>query len=181
MKIHIVQRGDTLWSIAEKYNVSFEEVKQMNAHLANPDMIVPGMKIKLPETAKQMEKVHPFTDKKPLPCPPEMKGLQEEEMKETEFTLPEQWMTEPAPMPGPYPFSEAPSNPFLPKVEHDMMIPSPGMPVPCFFYPVPFPMSYMMPCMPEMEEEEKAEKQEMGHYGQMPAFPIMPKCPYCHR
>lgn len=48
MKIHIVQKGDTLWKIAEKYGVDFEELKKMNAHLSDPDYIMPGMKIKVP-------------------------------------------------------------------------------------------------------------------------------------
>ncbi|WP_029326492.1 SafA/ExsA family spore coat assembly protein [Bacillus sp. m3-13] len=46
MKIHIVQKGDTLWKIAQKYNVNFEELKKSNSQLSNPDMIMPGMKIK---------------------------------------------------------------------------------------------------------------------------------------
>lgn len=50
MKVHIVQKGDTLWKISRQYGISFEELKRVNAHLANPDYIVPGMKIFLPET-----------------------------------------------------------------------------------------------------------------------------------
>ena len=48
VKIHIVQKGDTLWKIAKKYGVNFEELKKMNSQLSNPDMIMPGMKIKVP-------------------------------------------------------------------------------------------------------------------------------------
>ncbi|WP_214481445.1 SafA/ExsA family spore coat assembly protein [Bacillus sp. SM2101] len=48
MKIHIVQKGDTLWKIAQKYGVDFTELKNMNTQLSNPDMILPGMKIKVP-------------------------------------------------------------------------------------------------------------------------------------
>ncbi|MBS4173680.1 SafA/ExsA family spore coat assembly protein [Bacillus sp. FJAT-49736] len=48
MKIHIVQKGDTLWKIAKKYGVDFEELKKMNSQLSNPDMIMPGMKVKVP-------------------------------------------------------------------------------------------------------------------------------------
>ena len=48
MKIHVVQKGDTLWNIAKKYGVNFEELKHMNTQLSNPDMIMPGMKIKVP-------------------------------------------------------------------------------------------------------------------------------------
>ncbi len=56
MKIHIVQKGDTLWKIAKKYGVSFDELKKMNAQLSNPDMIMPGMKIKIPDTHQKKGK-----------------------------------------------------------------------------------------------------------------------------
>ncbi len=49
VKIHIVQKGDTLWKIAKKYGVNFETLKKMNSQLSNPDMLMPGMKIKVPE------------------------------------------------------------------------------------------------------------------------------------
>ena len=48
MKIHIVQKGDTLWKLAKKYGVKFDELKKLNSQLSNPDMIMPGMKIKIP-------------------------------------------------------------------------------------------------------------------------------------
>nr|WP_108669464.1 SafA/ExsA family spore coat assembly protein [Peribacillus acanthi] len=48
MKIHIVQKGDTLWKLAKHYGVNFEELKKLNSQLSNPDMIMPGMKIKIP-------------------------------------------------------------------------------------------------------------------------------------
>ncbi|WP_042475078.1 LysM peptidoglycan-binding domain-containing protein [Bacillus ndiopicus] len=49
MRVHIVQKGDTLWKIAKQYSIGFEELKRLNAHLANPDYIVPGMEIYLPD------------------------------------------------------------------------------------------------------------------------------------
>lgn len=54
LKIHIVQKGDTLWEIAKKYNVDFEALKQANSHLASPDMIMPGMKIRIPSQSKKI-------------------------------------------------------------------------------------------------------------------------------
>jgi len=33
LKIHIVQKGDTIWEIAKKYGVDFEQVKALNSHL----------------------------------------------------------------------------------------------------------------------------------------------------
>ncbi|WP_338036987.1 SafA/ExsA family spore coat assembly protein [Metabacillus dongyingensis] len=80
MKIHIVQKGDTLWKIAKKYGVDFEELKKMNSQLSNPDLIMPGMKIKVPSSGvpvknetkvsfsgkKEMPKSeHPFAKEKP--------------------------------------------------------------------------------------------------------------------
>ncbi|MFD1413995.1 SafA/ExsA family spore coat assembly protein [Oceanobacillus jeddahense] len=56
MKIHIVQLGDTLWKLAEKYNASFEELKKVNSHLADPEKLMPGMKIKIPGSKKTVQK-----------------------------------------------------------------------------------------------------------------------------
>ena len=54
MTIHIVQKGDTLWNLSKKYNVDFQALKDANSQLANPDMIMPGMKIKIPVDKKQV-------------------------------------------------------------------------------------------------------------------------------
>lgn len=59
MKIHIVQKGDTLWEIAQNYGVDFEQLKQANSQLSSPDMIMPGMKIKIPSTTKSVKKEQP--------------------------------------------------------------------------------------------------------------------------
>ncbi|QYR23399.1 LysM peptidoglycan-binding domain-containing protein [Paenibacillus sp. sptzw28] len=59
MKIHIVKKGDTLYMIAQKYNVSLEEVLKLNPNIANPDMIDVGMKVKIPTSmASNMEIMH---------------------------------------------------------------------------------------------------------------------------
>ncbi|EJV84032.1 spore coat assembly protein exsA, partial [Bacillus cereus HuB1-1] len=55
MKIHIVQKGDTLWKIAKKYGVDFDTLKKTNAQLSNPDLIMPGMKIKVPSKSIHMK------------------------------------------------------------------------------------------------------------------------------
>ncbi|MCM3157493.1 spore coat assembly protein SafA [Bacillus subtilis] len=80
MKIHIVQKGDSLWKIAEKYGVDVEEVKKLNTQLSNPDLIMPGMKIKVPSegvpvrkeskagkspAAGSVKQEHPYTKEKP--------------------------------------------------------------------------------------------------------------------
>ncbi len=106
LKIHIVQKGDTLWNLAQKYGVDFEELKQMNAQLANPDMIMPGMKVKIPSTTKQVQK-QPTMDKTMQPykdmSPKAMPMVQEDDHK-------------PAPkikktMPKPTPPKQPPMNP----------------------------------------------------------------------
>ncbi|PGM87054.1 peptigoglycan-binding protein LysM, partial [Bacillus cereus] len=51
MKIHIVQKGETLWKISKKYGVDFETLKKTNTQLSNPDLIMPGMKIKVPSNS----------------------------------------------------------------------------------------------------------------------------------
>ncbi|BBW95440.1 SafA/ExsA family spore coat assembly protein [Geobacillus subterraneus] len=80
MKIHIVQKGDTLWKIAQKYGVDFEQLKKINGHLSDPNLIMPGMKIKVPTAGvpvkkgakttaspKKIEvKEHPYTEAKPF-------------------------------------------------------------------------------------------------------------------
>lgn len=50
MRIHIVQKGDSLWTIANQYGVDFEELKAANQQLANENEIMPGMKIYLPNS-----------------------------------------------------------------------------------------------------------------------------------
>lgn len=56
MKIHIVQKGDTFWEISKEYGVDFEELKQLNPQISSPDMIMPGMKIKIPSSTKPVKK-----------------------------------------------------------------------------------------------------------------------------
>jgi len=54
LRIHIVQKGDILYDIAKKYDVDFDEIVKMNPQLSSPDMIMPGMKIKIPSESKQV-------------------------------------------------------------------------------------------------------------------------------
>ncbi|MFC4809022.1 LysM peptidoglycan-binding domain-containing protein [Paenibacillus sp. GCM10023250] len=59
MKIHIVKKGDSLYMIAQKYNVSLEEILKLNPSITNPDEIDVGMKIKVPaSTGGDMDIMH---------------------------------------------------------------------------------------------------------------------------
>lgn len=44
-----VQRGDSMWRIAERYNVLFHEVLELNKHYKNPHLIHPNDKVELPD------------------------------------------------------------------------------------------------------------------------------------
>lgn len=46
-KYHIVQKGDTLWDIANRYNGSVEEIKELNKHL-DMSTLHTGTKLKIP-------------------------------------------------------------------------------------------------------------------------------------
>ncbi|HHY04894.1 MAG TPA: DUF3794 domain-containing protein [Thermoanaerobacterales bacterium] len=49
MTIYIVQRGDTLWSIAKRYNVTVDSIVKAN-NITQPDMIMPGQQLVIPRT-----------------------------------------------------------------------------------------------------------------------------------
>ena len=42
---HVVQRGDTLWSVSRAYGVSFSEIRRANEALSRSDSIRPGQRI----------------------------------------------------------------------------------------------------------------------------------------
>lgn len=53
--IHVVQTGEVLSTIAEKYGVSLDELVAVN-RLANPDLVSPGTKLIIPGmTAAELE------------------------------------------------------------------------------------------------------------------------------
>src|SRR5699024_478769 len=81
MKIHIVQKGDTLYEIAKAYHVPLEELIEMNRHLSDPNMLMPGMKIHIPTSP---EAVRPPQTKK------EKQAKKEEKKLETKIEKTEQ-------------------------------------------------------------------------------------------
>lgn len=67
MRIHIVQKGEILAHIAEKYGVHFDDLRRANPQLSSPDMLLPGMKIKIPGEVKSVRTVReqaPFKESK---------------------------------------------------------------------------------------------------------------------
>lgn len=77
-----MKKGDTLRNIANTYDVEFEELKKMNAHLAHPDMIMPGMKIRIPVYKQEEQKESKNTkNQKSIPLKKEGK-LEHPEPKE---------------------------------------------------------------------------------------------------
>jgi morphogenetic protein associated with SpoVID len=113
VKIHIVQKGDTLWKIAKKYGVNFEELKKMNSQLSNPDMIMPGMKVKVPTTGGHVKK-----EGSPSHNPGHNPGIKKE-MPIAEHPYAKE---QPKPLPiveapiKEMPIKEAPKAPYVPKM-----------------------------------------------------------------
>lgn len=44
-----VQRGDSIWHIAERYKIPFNKMLELNRHLHNPHLIYPQDKIEMPK------------------------------------------------------------------------------------------------------------------------------------
>ena len=47
---HTVVPGDSMWKIAVKYEVGLSEIKNVNKHIVNPDLIYPGQVLNIPKT-----------------------------------------------------------------------------------------------------------------------------------
>ncbi|MED4129599.1 LysM peptidoglycan-binding domain-containing protein, partial [Shouchella miscanthi] len=67
MRIHIVQKGDTVGKLADKYDLSVKQIKQANSTITNPDVLMPGMKVKIPSPTVAVRKETSVKEpKKPL-------------------------------------------------------------------------------------------------------------------
>jgi morphogenetic protein associated with SpoVID len=135
LHVHVVQKGDTLWKISRQYGVSFDEVKRLNAHLANPDYIVPGMKIFVPEKSTKAHemKEHPYTNSRPV------------KKSKEEYTA--QPAPKPMPMPMPKPIPKPTMQPMPAPIPQPM--PQPTIQMPPQMMPQPInqhlTMTQMMP------------------------------------
>ncbi|WP_281417506.1 SafA/ExsA family spore coat assembly protein [Lentibacillus saliphilus] len=172
LKIHVVQKGDTLWEIAEKYGVSYEELKQLNTQLSNPDMIMPGMKIKVPSSSKavktkQMTKIEPSAKKPYKPMSPKpMPVIQEddhEKPKKVKVEMPKPPIPKP-PMPPkpPQPKPEAQPKPsYQPHFQTNMTVQHI-----CMYCGQPYPK------MPEPETSSEQMSEESSESMEMPKKPV---------
>ncbi len=78
---HLVQPGDTLWSISSAYLIDpfyWPKVWDANRSIKNPDLIYPGMSIMLPPPEVLQAKIGVPTE----PMPVEPKPVEEEEVEE---------------------------------------------------------------------------------------------------
>ncbi|MFS0689850.1 LysM peptidoglycan-binding domain-containing protein [Sporosarcina sp. 179-K 8C2 HS] len=140
MDVHIVVKGDTLWKIARQYGIPFEDLKRVNAHLANPDYIVPGMKIFLPKKKTAAQPSEKGKEKMPekvkhQQVAPSMPPAMEKPSK------PQQ----PIPMPRVEKEFEMPKPPSVPM---QPMPPAPVQQPPAAMTPLPEPMPSIPPAAP---------------------------------
>ncbi|WP_134685729.1 SafA/ExsA family spore coat assembly protein [Brevibacillus migulae] len=52
--VYIVQPGDSLWKIAQRYQVGLSEIIQANPQFRNPALIYPGNKVTIPLVPRQV-------------------------------------------------------------------------------------------------------------------------------
>ncbi|SDN55959.1 LysM domain-containing protein [Paenibacillus sp. yr247] len=55
MKIHIVKKGDTLYELAKKHQITLDQIIAFNPQIAEPDHLDIGTKVKIPSKAKPVE------------------------------------------------------------------------------------------------------------------------------
>ncbi|WP_018130817.1 LysM peptidoglycan-binding domain-containing protein [Effusibacillus pohliae] len=99
MKMHqyVVQSGDTLWKIAKKTGHSLASIIAANPQIANPDLIMPGQVINIPD----MHATGPG-----MPIPPESVPMHPKEklmMPKPMVTAPKEVVTAPKPVLPPMP------------------------------------------------------------------------------
>lgn len=201
VRIHIVQKGETLWRIAKQYGIGLDELKRLNAHLANPDYIVPGMEIILPETGAatpkstmtKAQQTAPMSKKEMTTAPKEqLTKPVEKPVKE----VPKVVETAPIPAPVPQPMPEPVPMPqvdltpqfqfdFAPQMhfEQPQTLPAPA-PQPM---PQPQPIYIQVP-VPQQKVETNVETtvEKEVEYVQVPVPVAQPQiiyvfCPQPHK
>jgi spore coat assembly protein SafA len=199
VRIHIVQKGDTMWKIAKKYGVDFHELLRLNSQIITPDVIYPGAKIKIPprrvpvhprgedgarQTPQRPIKEAPLPPMEEEELPPEVPPQVETRPRDIEEEMPEMPEMEEAP-----PFPEQPPTippiyqaPAMPHVEEAPQPPrQPVQPVP---QPQPMPPMQMRPSMPPMPPQMMPMIPPIRIMPTPPQPPIIierpcPPCPPC--
>ncbi|MFD2703988.1 SafA/ExsA family spore coat assembly protein [Salibacterium lacus] len=196
MQIHIAQKGDTLWKLAQQYNVSFEEVKQANHHLADPNQIMPGMKIKIPAKSVQVKKEEPKADQ-------QKENQQKQETVKENMKQPSGQQANVPPMYQPAPMPSHPNAPSSEENHYNMNVhfyqqggnqkqneqqqkpetpsskPSPKKPEDVMPSQTKPPKMQQNPAAAgaHMTEENMAGMTEQGPCMYIPVVPVMPPCP----
>lgn len=98
MRIYIVQKGDTLQSIAEENGISLDALKRFNPNMPSSELIFPGMKVRIPARRKnaqtirqtqknETKKVQLFarSNERPLGMLEEMQELEKRDTKLGDF------------------------------------------------------------------------------------------------
>lgn len=178
MRVHIVQKGDTLWKIAKQYGIGFDELKRLNAQLANPDYIVPGMEIFLPEKSGMTGKEAVKGDKSKVVHEMKEKEMEWKPTKELQYVeepaeVP-QPMPQPMPMPMPEPQPEPTYNPyaFMPSIYQMAYMPTYQQPIyqmPVYQQPIlQQPVQQPMQQQPVFEESTTDESVEQMPFEEIP-------------
>ncbi|MDN4494555.1 LysM peptidoglycan-binding domain-containing protein [Ureibacillus aquaedulcis] len=187
MQTHIVQKGETLWRIAKQYGIGLDELKRLNTHLANPDYIVPGMEIILPEggTANPKSSMTKGQQTAPMPSKEMMTAPKEKltrpvEKEQPVKEVPKKMETAPIPAPIPQPMPvpmpmpmPAPQVDLMPQFqfdfapqmhfEHPKTLPAPA-PMPM---PQPQPIYIQVP-QPKVETKVEQTVEKEVEYVQVP-------------
>ncbi|TFB24922.1 LysM peptidoglycan-binding domain-containing protein [Filobacillus milosensis] len=64
MRIHVVQKGETFESIAKAYDLTVDQLIQMNRHLDRSNVLLPQMKVKVPLNVQKSPKMSNNVGKK---------------------------------------------------------------------------------------------------------------------
>ena len=143
VEVHIVQKGETLWKIARHFGISFDELKRVNAHLANPDYIVPGMKIFLPAKSAGAGKGTEKTTSK------ETKAVKKTEKEPVKVAPPPVEKVKAPVQKKPTPTHEKPIAPVIPERPVAPVIPEqPAVPIVPEAAPMPTPTPQIPPMHP---------------------------------
>jgi len=183
VRIHIVQKGETLWRIAKQYGIGLDELKRLNAHLANPDYIVPGMEIVLPEnsgaasksTMTKAQQTAPMPSKEVQTAPMPAKEIQtapKEQATKPVKEVPKVVETAPIPAPVPQPMPAPVPMPqfqfdFAPQMHFEQPQPLPApAPQPM---PEPQPIYIQVPVQqPKVETNVETTIEKEVEYVQVP-------------